>query len=237
MNPILWNVLKSFLFRNSQRATQTITMIPKLHYISHGTSPKTHLDNIQNACAAGAELVVLNFQNSSEKKYFKIAKQAREITSHYQTRLIINSHFKIAKDLKVDGVHLNSAVDYCPTVLRKELFSWQWIGATANSLQDCESYINKEVDYIYLSPFRTTKNTQSDQLGLNGFTAIIDALQTDTPIIGVGDITTTDIKAILETGISGVGVSEQITNDFNTIKLFHQLLTASSTEEQRHSFQ
>lgn len=211
-------------------------MISKLHYISQENSPKTNLDNIQNACVAGAELVVLNFQNSSEKKYLKIAKQAREITSHYQTRLIINSHFKIAKDLKVDGVHLNSAIQ-CPTAIRKELFSWQWIGATANSLEVCESYINKEVDYIYLSPFRTTKDTQSDPLGLNGFTAIIDALQTDTPIIGVGDITTTDIKAILETGISGVGVSEQITNDFNTIKLFHQLLTASSTEEQRHSFQ
>ena len=212
-------------------------MIPKLHYISQGNSPKIHLDNIQNACAAGAELVVLNFQNSSEKKYLKIVKQAREITSHYQTRLIINSHFKIAKDLKVDGVHLNSAVQ-CPTALRKELFSWQWISATANSLQDCESYINKEeVDYIYLSPFRTTKDSPNTVIGLNGFITILEALQTDTPIIGVGDITTSDIKAILETGISGVGVSDHITNDFNTIKLFHQLLTASSTEEQRHSFQ
>jgi thiamine-phosphate pyrophosphorylase len=74
-------------------------------------------------------------------------------------------------------------------------------------------------------------------LGLNGFTAILEALQTKTPIIGVRNITTTDVKAILETGISGVGVSEQITQDFNTIKLFNQLLSASSTQEQRHSFQ
>ena len=74
-------------------------------------------------------------------------------------------------------------------------------------------------------------------LGLNGFTAILEALQTDTPIIGIGGITTNDVKAIFETGISGVGVSEQITQDFNTIKTFNQLLTASSTQEQRHSFQ
>ena len=46
-------------------------MIPKLHYISQGNSPKAHLDHIQNACAAGAELVVLDIQNSSEKKVFK----------------------------------------------------------------------------------------------------------------------------------------------------------------------
>ena len=72
-------------------------MIPKLHYISQGSSPKNHLDNIQNACAAGAELVVLDLQDSSEKKYLKIAKQAREITAHFQTRLIINAHLKLQK--------------------------------------------------------------------------------------------------------------------------------------------
>ncbi|MDC1472172.1 thiamine phosphate synthase [Flavobacteriaceae bacterium] len=211
-------------------------MIPKLHYISQGSSAKEHLGNIQNACAAGIELVVLDLQNSSEKKYLKTAKQARELTAHYQTRLIINTHLTIAKDLKVDGVHLDPTIQ-CPAELRKELYPWQWIGATANTLQDCETLIEKEVDYIYLAPFRAGENTQKTVLGLNGFTAILEALQTKTPIIGVGNITTTDVKAILETGISGVGVSEQITQDFNTIKLFNQLLSASSTQEQRHSFQ
>jgi len=72
---------------------------------------------------------------------------------------------------------------------------------------------------------------------LNGYTAIIDTLKTETPIIGVGGITTSDVTAILETGVSGVGVSDEITENFNTIKIFNQLLTASSTDEQRHSFQ
>mgnify|MGYP000872376882 CR=1 FL=1 len=211
-------------------------MIPKLHYISQGNSPKAHLDHIQNACAAGVELVVLDIQNSSEKKYLKIAKQAIEITSHFQTRLIISAHFKLAKELKVDGIHLDKST-LCPTAIRKELLPWQLIGATANNLQDCETFIEKEVDYIYLEPFKTTEDTQGTQLGLNGYTAIIDTLKTETPIIGVGGITTSDVTAILETGISGVGVSDEITQDFNTIKIFNQLLTASSTEEQRHSFQ
>ena len=211
-------------------------MIPKLHYISQGNSPKAHLDHIQNACAAGVELVVLDIQNSSEKKYLKIAKQAIEITSHFQTRLIISAHFKLAKELKVDGIHLDKST-LCPTAIRKELLPWQLIGATANNLQDCETFIEKEVDYIYLAPFKTTEDTQGTQLGLNGFTAIIDTLKTETPIIGVGGITTSDVTAILETGVSGVGVSDEITEDFNTIKIFNQLLTASSTDEQRHSFQ
>ena len=36
--------------------------IPKLHYISQGSSPKEHLENIQKACNAGAELVQLNLK-------------------------------------------------------------------------------------------------------------------------------------------------------------------------------
>jgi len=210
-------------------------MIPKLHYISQGSSHKSHLDNIQNACANGAELIVMDIQNSSEKKFLKTAKQARDITVHFQTRLIINAHIKLAKDLKVDGIHIDTTSD-CPNSLRKNLYPWQLIGATANSFQDCENFIKKEVDYIYLAPFRAVENTQSTVLGLNGFTVILEALQSDTPIIGVGGINTADVTSILETGISGIGVSDEITPDFNTIKIFSKLLTASSTEERRYTF-
>lgn len=113
------------------------------------------------------------------------------------------------------------------------------IGATANTLQDCETLIEKEVDYISLSPFRltTTKDNSNVVLGLKGYTLITEVLNTKTPIIGYGDITTEDVIDILETGISGIAVSEEITQNFDTIKTFNQLLNASATAEQRHTFQ
>jgi thiamine-phosphate pyrophosphorylase len=212
-------------------------MIPKLHYISQGNSPKEHLENIQKACTSGVELVQLGLKNVSEKELLKLAKEAREITSHYQTRLIIKDHYKIAKEVKADGVHLEKT-DSCPTKVREHLYTWQIIGATANTLQDCETLIDKEVDYISLSPFRstTTKDNLSPALGLSGYTAITEALKTETPIIGFGDITTEDVTDILKTGISGIAVSEEITQNFDTIKTFNLLLNASLTEEKRHSF-
>ncbi len=213
-------------------------IIPKLHYISQGNSPKEHLENIQKACSAGSELVQLHLKNVSEKKYLKIATAAREITSHFQTRLIINEHYKIAKDIKADGVHLGET-DSCPTIARKHLYTWQIIGGTGNTLQDCETLISKEVDYISLGPFRvtTTKDNLNPVLGLNGYTAIIEALKTETPIIGFGGITTEDVTDILETGISGIAVSREITRDFNLIRIFNELLDAPSTKEQRHTFE
>ncbi|MEP5338836.1 MAG: thiamine phosphate synthase [Algibacter sp.] len=212
-------------------------IIPKLHYISQGDSPKEHLENIQKACTSGVELVQLRLKKVSEKKILNLAKEAREITSHFQTRLIINDHYKIAKDVKADGVHLGKT-DTCPTIVRKHLYTWQMIGGTANTIEDCETLIDKQVDYIGLGPFRstTTKDNLSPVLGLNGYTAIIEALKTETPIIGVGGITLEDVTDLLEAGISGVAVSGAITRNFNRIKTFNELLNASSTQEQRHTF-
>jgi len=212
-------------------------IIPKLHYISQGSTPDEHLENIQKSCSSGAELVQLRLKNISEKECLKLATAAREITAHFQTRLIINDHYKIAKEVKADGVHLGKT-DICPTIAREHLYSWQLIGGTANTFQDCETLISKEVDYISLGPFKftSTKDNLSPVLGLNGYTAILDVLKTETPIIGVGGISTADVKDILETGISGIAVSGAITRDFNSVRLFNELLNASSTEEQRYTF-
>jgi thiamine-phosphate pyrophosphorylase len=212
-------------------------MIPKLHYIPQGNSAKELLENIQKACTSGAELVQLGLKNLSDKKFLKLAEEAREITSHYQTRLLLNGNLKIAKEIKADGVHLEK-MDICPSQARKELYPWQIIGGTANSLQNCETLIAKEVNYISLGPFRATKVEDNSLkiLGLNGYTAIIETLKTDIPIIGFGGIRIADVTAILETGVSGLRLSEEITQNFDAIKIYNQLLKASSTEEQRHTF-
>ncbi|WP_299667270.1 thiamine phosphate synthase [uncultured Polaribacter sp.] len=212
-------------------------MIPKLHYISQGNSPKEVLENIQKACSSGAELVQLHLKNVSDKKFLEVAKEAREITSYFQTRLIIHEHYKIAKEVKADGVHLEKN-GICPTIARIHIYTWQIIGGTANTLKHCKTLLEKQVDYITLSPFKSsiTQNKKYPDLGLNGFTLITEALKTETPIIGSGEITIADVKDILETGVSGIAVSEAVTQNFDRIKTFNQLLNASSTEEQRHTF-
>ena len=57
----------------------------KLHYISQGETPQEHLENIQKACAAGAELVQLRLKKCDPKTILETAKEAREITNHFQT--------------------------------------------------------------------------------------------------------------------------------------------------------
>ncbi|MGJ8744840.1 thiamine phosphate synthase [Polaribacter sp.] len=211
-------------------------MIPKLQYTSQGNMPKEHIENIQKACSAGAELVQLQVLNLSEQAHLKLAKEAREITSFFQTRLLIHNDYKIARAVKADGVHI-SDINISATKARVHLYTWQIIGATANTLQECETLLGQQVDYIGLGPLKaTTTNNGSTVLGYKGYDVIIDALQTDTPIIGFGGITTADVSAVLATGISGIAVGTEITGNFDIIKKFNQLLSASSTKEQRHTF-
>jgi thiamine-phosphate pyrophosphorylase len=86
-----------------------------------------------------------------------------------------------------------------------------------------------------LGSFRaiTSEADSRPVLGLHGYTLLVEALKTNTPIIGFGGITTADVTALLETGIYEIVISEEINRSFDTIKIFHQLLNASSTSEQR----
>lgn len=212
-------------------------MISKLHYISQGETPEIHLANIQKACSSGAEWVQLRLKDVDQETLLQTALRAREITAHFQTRLLINDHYKIAKEVKADGVHLGKT-DACPTEAREYLGKWLSIGGTANTLEDCENLIKKGVDYIGLGPFKftTTKTNLSPTLGLEGYQAILDELKTDTPIIAIGGITIVDVPSLLKTGIYGIAVSGEITSNFNNIATLNNILSTPATQEQVYKF-
>ena len=208
-------------------------MISKLQYISQGATPEEHLVNIQNACTAGSEWVQLRLKNQTDEVILETAKKAREITNHFQTRLIINDHYKIAKQVNADGVHLGKT-DACPAVVREYLGKLFIIGGTANTLEDCKILLEKQVDYIGLGPFKytTTKKNLSPILGLEGYQVLLEELNTETPVIAIGGIVLEDVSPLLKTNIHGIAVSGEITKDFNSISKFHQILKAGSSQEQ-----
>lgn len=210
-------------------------MIPKLHYISKATKTVQHLEQVQQACSSGIELIQLDLTYLSKTTMRELAIQAQEITAHFQTRLVLTGAVQLAHDIKADGIYLDSHHE-CPIAARKKLYSWQSIGAAAYSYTDCEILLKKEVDYIILQPFKANNTYTQQALGLNGIKAIVDTLNTQTPLLVCGGIMPDDVMEILATGISGIIVSSDITSNFKTIRQFHELLNASSTQEQRYTF-
>ena len=200
-------------------------MIHKLHYISQGETPEEHLENIQKVCVAGADWVQLRLKNSDAKTILETAKEAREITTRFKAKLIINDHYKVAKEIKADGVHLGKT-DECPSKVRAFLGASYIIGGTANTLEDCRSLLDKKVDYIGLGPYQFTKTKQhlSPVLGVEGYQNLLDELQSATPIIAIGGIVLEDVAKITNTGIYGIAISGAITKDVTSIAKFQEIL-------------
>ncbi|SNR56959.1 thiamine-phosphate diphosphorylase [Lutibacter agarilyticus] len=207
-------------------------MIGKLQYISQGATPNEHLENIQKACASGVAWVQLRLKDLDDETLLKTAQQAREITAHFQTRLIINDHYKIAKQVKADGVHLGKT-DSCPLEVRAYLGKSYTIGGTANTLQDCKLLVGKKVDYIGLGPFKftETKKNLSPVLGVLGYQLIIEELKSEIPVIAIGGIKLNDIPEIMDTGVYGVAMSKEITQNFNTVHTIRKAFGSLDQEQ------
>ncbi|MGJ5640929.1 thiamine phosphate synthase [Formosa sp. S-31] len=212
-------------------------MISKLHYITQGNSPEAHLNHLENACRFGADWIQLRMKQFETIVVLETAKKAREITRLYGARLIINDFYEIAKAVEADGVHLGQT-DACPKKVRSVLGTDFIIGGTANSLEHCKTLLEKNIDYIGLGPYRytTTKTKLEPLLGISGYSTILQKLNTDVPVIGIGGITTKGLSALLNTGLHGVAVSGEITKDFSAItafqsKLYKELSPAFNTKK------
>ena len=207
-------------------------MIDTLQYITQGNSPQDHIDNLFKACNYGIKWVQLRVKNTDDATVLNTAIKAREITNEYGVKLIINDHYKIAKEVQADGVHLGKT-DACPLLAREYLGNDFIIGGTANTLEDCRVLLEKKVDYIGLGPyqFTETKKNLSPVLGVKGYRDILKELKTKTPIIAIGGIVLNDIAPILKTGVYGIAVSGVITSNMFSIKEFQDVLMATSLPE------
>lgn len=207
--------------------------VPKLHYISQGATTQEHLENIQKACNAGVELIQLRLKDISDDAFLAAAKEARTITAHFQTRLIINDNYKIAKEVNADGVHLSRS-ESNPAEARAYLGNFYMIGGTANTLEECQKLIEKGVNYINLGPFKVTASKQNlgSVLGFEGYQAIMDELKTETPIFAIGGITFEDVPELMRTGIYGIATSTMLTSNFNIVSKLHALLKGDDFMEE-----
>lgn len=188
-----------------------------LQYISQGSEPKDHLQNIENACQAGVKWVQLRLKEVDNATYLTTAIQCRNICDQYGAIMIINDNVSIAKASLADGVHLGLQ-DMNPVEARKLLGDNFIIGGTANTIKDCLRQAKDGVDYIGLGPFRftETKEQLSPVLGAEGYESIISEFKlhySELPIIAIGGIQKNDIGKIMKTGVFGVAVSSMLTRD------------------------
>lgn len=203
--------------------------LPKLQFISNGECFEEQYTHILNALDAGIQWIQLRWKNANQNQILSLAEKIKPVCDNYHAVFIINDHPDIAKTINATGVHLGLK-DMPVAEAKKILSPTQWIGGTANTLEDVLQRINEQVTYIGLGPFRytTTKTNLSPVLGTEGFASILSSLPSGyPPVFAIGGITEKDIIPLLQTGVYGVAISSAITQAkdiTNYVKQLNQLL-------------
>lgn len=199
-------------------------MLDRIHYISQGNTVEDHFTCIQKVLDAGGRLIQLRYKNKHE--IYPLAEKVKLLCENYEATLIINDFVDVAKEVDADGLHLglnDATVENARTILGNDKI----IGGTANTLKDVQQRIDEKCTYIGLGPFRytTTKEKLSPILGLESYQSILSEVKNTIPIYAIGGIHTSDVKAILKTGIYGIALSGLITQSDDKKELIKELNT------------
>jgi thiamine-phosphate pyrophosphorylase len=204
-------------------STIKIFMISKLQFISQGTDAATHLRQVSEACDAGIRWVQLRMKDFPTGEILSTAHRAKEICDHFNARLIINDHPRIAVSVNACGVHLGKT-DMPVAEARSITGAGMLIGATANTFADIVLHRHSGADYIGLGPLRFTgtKKNLGPLLGLEGYKRILrlfNAVDINIPVIAIGGIVPDDIPGLLQAGVRGVAVSGAIATSVDKKKV------------------
>ncbi len=168
--------------------------------------------------------IQLRMKQASADEVRQVALHLRNIVKG-ESKLIINDHVKIAKDVGADGVHLGQD-DMSYTMARQILGPNAIIGISTHNLKQVEAACILEPDYIGVGPvFPTpTKDIPDPVINLSGMSAMIE--KSSVPSVAIGGIDLTNINDVLNHGAKNICAVRCINLSHNPTKEIDALLEA-----------
>ena len=205
--------------------------ISKLHFLTQDLPNRTHLEQVQSACEAGANWIQYRCMSKSDEEMLQELHPIASVCDDWGATLIITNHIHLVGLADIQGVHMED-MDADLSVIRNEIGESKTLGASANDIDQIKKHIFNDADYIGCGPFAhtDTKPNNYAHLGISGYKNIIEELNKsdlNIPLIAVGGIDLPNINSLLETGVYGIAVSSAINKSENPkqmYKQFHQLI-------------
>jgi thiamine-phosphate pyrophosphorylase len=160
---------------------------------------------VEQACEAGVSLVQLREKNLDGKPLFHLAQSLREVTSHHNAKLLVNSRLDIALAIDADGLHLPEHALPVQTV--KRFFS-NLVGRSVHSVDGAKEAEASGAEYLLFGHIFETASKENEPRGLNALQAVCKAVSI--PVYAVGGVTPERVRACLECGAFGVAVMNSI---------------------------
>lgn len=191
---------------------------------------RTTLEVVQEAVAAGVQVVQLREKTFSSRELVEIGLAIREITRQHGVHFIVNDRVDVALAVEADGVHLGQQ-DIPVKYARQIMGSQKIIGISATTLAEALEARKAGADYLGVGPIFTTqsKPDAAAALGLEGLKQIREAV--DLPLVAVGGINRANADTILEHGADCISVISAITAADNVYRATRELLNIISRQK------
>jgi len=185
--------------------------ISKFHYLTQDLPHRTHVEQAEIACAAGANWLQYRCLTKSDDELIEEINQIADICDEWGITLILTDHYHLLDQVDAQGVHIED-FDADFKAIREAIGEDKTLGGSATNIDALlRVQATGVVDYCGYGPFAhtDTKPNNSPLLGFEGYRQL-QKYNIEIPVIAVGGIQLTDAEHLLETGIYGIAVSAAV---------------------------
>jgi thiamine-phosphate pyrophosphorylase len=186
--------------------------IAKFHYLTQDLPTRSHAEQTQIACEAGAKWVQYRCLTKTDDELIDEINEIASICDDWGTTLILTNHYHLLDKVDAQGVHIED-FDADFAAIRESIGEDKTLGASATNIVRLLKVQNTcVVDYCGYGPFAHTNTKPNDYplLGYEGYRELQKHPEITIPVIAVGGISLTDVEHLMETGIYGIAVSAAV---------------------------
>ncbi|MGN6638818.1 MAG: thiamine phosphate synthase, partial [Mucilaginibacter sp.] len=185
--------------------------ISRFHYLTQDLPHRSHPDQVQIACAAGANWIQYRCMTKTDEELLNEINEIAAICDDWGATLILTNHYHLLDRVDAQGVHIEE-FDADFAAIRRHIGDDKTLGASATNIDMLKRVQGTGVvDYCGYGPFAHTDTKPNDKplLGFEGYRTL-QSQNTDIPVIAVGGIQLADVEPLLQTGIYGIAVSAAV---------------------------
>jgi thiamine-phosphate pyrophosphorylase len=201
--------------------------ISKFHYLTQDLPNRSHLEQVNIACQAGANWIQYRCLTKTDDELIDEINDIAVVCDAWGVTLIITNHYHLLGRVDAQGVHIED-FDADFKAIRISIGDDKTLGASATNIQKLLAVQNTGVvDYSGFGPFAhtDTKPNNSPLLGFEGYRELQKHPEIDIPVIAIGGIQLSDADNLIATGVYGIAVSAAVNlaaDPAQALKAFYQ---------------
>lgn len=182
--------------------------ISRFHYLTQDLPNRTHAEQAQIACEAGANWLQYRCLTKTDDELIEEISHVAAICDEWGATLILTNHYHLLDKVDAQGVHIED-FDADLVAIRKHIGDDKTLGASSTNIERLLFVQGLGVaDYSGYGPFAhtDTKPNNKPLLGYEGYRELQNH-PIEIPVIAVGGIQIKDVEPLLATGVYGIAIS------------------------------